>query len=55
MELFFLRHGPAEPKDDWTGDDEERPHSAAGELLVSEVAATLARQHVAPDLIHTSQ
>ncbi len=54
MELFFLRHGPAEPKDNWAGDDEERPLSAAGELLVAEVAATLARQHVAPDLILTS-
>lgn len=54
MKLFFLRHGPAEPKDDWAGDDEERPLSATGELLVAEVAATLARQHVAPDVILTS-
>lgn len=54
MQLLFLRHGPAEPKNDWRGDDEERPLSAQGRQLVSEVACSLPKQRTLPELILTS-
>lgn len=54
MELFFLRHGPAEPKADWSGDDIERPLSAAGRMVVTELAAALAGQKLQPDRVLTS-
>ena len=54
MELFFLRHGPAEPKANWSGDDIERPLSAEGRLVVAEVAASLAEHQIHPELVLTS-
>jgi phosphohistidine phosphatase len=54
MHLLLLRHGPAEPKNDWRGDDAERPLSTEGRLQVKDVAASLARQAVRPDVILTS-
>jgi phosphohistidine phosphatase len=54
MEVFFLRHGPTEPKANWRGDDIERPLSAQGRLVVSEVAAMLAEQKINPELVLTS-
>jgi phosphohistidine phosphatase len=54
MEVFFLRHGPAEPKATWSGDDIERPLSAEGRLLVGEVAASLAEHKLQVDLVLTS-
>lgn len=54
MELFFLRHGPAESKTGWAGDDIERPLSAEGRLLVTEVAASLAGYKFRPDIVLTS-
>jgi phosphohistidine phosphatase len=54
MQLLFLRHGPAEPKNDWSGDDEDRPLTAQGKLLVSDMACSLPRLKTRPDLILTS-
>lgn len=54
MQLLFLRHGPAEPKDGWSGDDEDRPLSVHGKLLVADVARSLPRLGTRPDLILTS-
>lgn len=54
MELIFVRHGPAESKDDWQGTDEERPLSPDGKLLVFDVAASLVRHQMHPELILTS-
>ncbi len=54
MHLLLLRHGPAEPKSDWKGEDADRPLSPEGRLQVKDVAASLARLTVTPDLILTS-
>ncbi len=54
MHLLLLRHGPTEPKSEWKGDDAERPLSAEGRLQVKDVAVSLARLTVHPDLILTS-
>ncbi len=54
MQLLFLRHGPAEAKNDWRGDDLERPLSAEGRLLVTDVAYSLVRQDTRLGLILTS-
>ncbi len=54
MQLLLLRHGPAEPKSHWKGADAERPLSAEGCLQVKDVAASLAKLTVCPDLILTS-
>ena len=54
MQLLFLRHGPAEARNDWRGDDEERPLSAQGKLLVADVAFSLTRQQTRPAVILTS-
>jgi phosphohistidine phosphatase len=54
MQLLFLRHGPAEPKSAWTGEDEHRPLSSEGRLLVADIACSLPRLKTRPDLIVTS-
>ena len=54
MQLFLLRHGPAEERDEWQGDDADRPLTADGKLLVADVGRTLARQGIRPDAIITS-
>ena len=54
MEVFFLRHGAAEPKADWSGDDIERPLSAEGRLVVAEVAAALVEHKLRVELVLTS-
>jgi phosphohistidine phosphatase len=54
MEVFFLRHGPAEPKANWSGDDIERPLSAEGRLIVAEVAASLVEHKPRVELVLTS-
>lgn len=53
MQLLFLRHGAAEPKTDWP-DDEQRPLSAEGRLLVADLACSLPRLKTRPDLVLTS-
>lgn len=54
MDLLLVRHGAAEPKADWSGDDTERPLSALGRLQVGDVAVSLGRLTVHPDLVVTS-
>ena len=54
MEVFFLRHGPAETKADWSDDDVERPLSEEGRLVVAEVAASLVKYQFHPELVLTS-
>lgn len=54
MQLLFLRHGPAEPKSEWRGDEVERPLTAEGRLLVTQVGWSLPKQHMVPELILTS-
>jgi phosphohistidine phosphatase len=54
MQLLFLRHGPAESKNEWSGDDDERPLSALGRLVVADVSCSLPKLSTRPDLILTS-
>jgi phosphohistidine phosphatase len=51
MEVFFLRHGAAEPKANWSGDDIERPLSAEGRLVVAEVATSLVEHKLRVELV----
>lgn len=54
MQLLFLRHGPAESKSEWTGDDEGRPLSAQGRLPVGDVTCSVPKLKARPDLVLTS-
>jgi phosphohistidine phosphatase len=54
MELYFLRHGAAAPRDDWEGEDASRPLTEQGREEVARVAAFLARTAPALDAIVTS-
>ena len=54
MQLLFLRHGPAESKNDWSGDDEDRPLSPEGKQVMNEVGRSLRKQGMRPELILTS-
>ncbi len=54
MHLLFLRHGPAESKNEWSGDDDDRPLSAHGKLVVTDVACSLPRLAARPEIILTS-
>jgi phosphohistidine phosphatase len=52
--LYFFRHGPAEPRNTWSGDDAERPLTNDGRQLVSEVAIAMLRSGLQPEIILTS-
>jgi phosphohistidine phosphatase len=54
MEIYFVRHGPAGERDEWRGDDYERPLTEEGRQLMISVAAGLKGQNISPDLILTS-
>lgn len=54
MKLYFLRHGPAADREDWPGNDAERPLTDEGVKLVERVAATIAGLGLEPDFILTS-
>jgi phosphohistidine phosphatase len=54
MELYFLRHGAAAPRADWTDDDALRPLTEQGREDVARMAALLARTAPALDAIITS-
>jgi phosphohistidine phosphatase len=54
MQLLFLRHGPAVAKTDWTAEEDARPLSAEGRLLVRDIACSLPRLKTHPDVIITS-
>ena len=54
MELYFLRHGLAGERSEWTGPDEARPLTEAGKTQTANEAAGLTRLGLVPDLILTS-
>jgi phosphohistidine phosphatase len=54
MKLFFLRHGKAESRSEWRGDDAERPLTPAGEEAMRREAEALRAMDLALDLIVTS-
>jgi phosphohistidine phosphatase len=54
MELYFLRHGTAEKRGEWPGDDGVRPLTEAGADTVRRAADTLRRAGLSVDLIVTS-
>jgi phosphohistidine phosphatase len=54
MRLYFLRHGPAEAREAWRGDDRERPLSQEGRRALHEAGPALAGLDLGVDLIVTS-
>lgn len=54
MKLYFLRHGLAEDRAGWKGDDAARPLTEEGEKRMEREAATIAALDPAPDAILTS-
>jgi len=54
VNLYFLRHGLAGDRDDWTGDDFSRPLTEEGHERMAREAATLARLDIKLDWIITS-
>lgn len=54
MELVFLRHGPAVDREDWKGDDADRPLTADGVDRTKEVIRGLKALKVKPDVIFSS-
>ncbi len=54
MEILFLRHGIAEERETWKGDDRARPLTARGRRAMERTAVRLAGLGVAPELIVTS-
>ena len=54
MELYILRHGLADSREEWTGPDAERPLTDKGRSRSRAAARGLARLGVAPDIILTS-
>jgi len=54
MKVYFLRHGKAENRLEWQGDDDDRPLTAAGEEELRREAEALRALGLAPDVIVTS-
>ena len=54
MVVYFLRHGEAGKKDEWQGDDSERPLNKEGMERMKQEAAAIARLDLGLDLIITS-
>ena len=54
MRVYFLRHGKAEDRAAWRGDDAARPLTAAGEKEMRREAKLLRAMDLALDLIVTS-
>ncbi|MBP1597802.1 MAG: phosphohistidine phosphatase, SixA [Acidobacteria bacterium] len=54
MELYFLRHGLAESRSEWKGDDADRPLTQEGVERMERSAAMIARLGLEPDAILTS-
>ena len=54
MRLYFLRHGIAAPREEWSGDDALRPLTDTGRKRLRQVAAALAELQLGIDLIITS-
>jgi len=54
MILYFLRHGLAGDRGEWTGDDFERPLTEEGKKRMAREAATLVKMSLDLDMILTS-
>jgi phosphohistidine phosphatase len=54
MRLYFMRHGPAEARTDWAGDDHERPLSDDGRKVLRRSIPALAALGLGVDVIVTS-
>ncbi|MRS12244.1 MAG: hypothetical protein EG823_04130 [Actinobacteria bacterium] len=54
MKLYFLRHGPALSREEWTGDDDLRPLSEHGVSVIREVARHMARLRLGIEVALTS-
>ena len=54
MELVFLRHGLAAVREDWKGDDADRPLTADGTDRTKEVVRGLRTLKIRPDVILSS-
>ncbi len=54
MELYFLRHGLAGDREEWTGDDDLRPLTPAGKKRLAGEAKVLAHLKLKIDAIITS-
>jgi phosphohistidine phosphatase len=52
--VYFLRHGKAESRSEWTGDDADRPLTPAGEEAMRREAEALRALDLALDIIVTS-
>ena len=54
MILYFLRHGQAGDRADWTGDDDERPLTKKGKESLGREAETIVQLDLRVDVILTS-
>ncbi len=54
MKLYFLRHGQAMDRQEWKGNDSERPLTEEGKERMQRAAATIARLDLALDAVLTS-
>ena len=54
MRIFFLRHGKAEDRAEWRGDDAARPLTAEGEVAMRREAKAIRAMDLALDVIVTS-
>ena len=54
MRIYFLRHGKAEDRAEWRGDDASRPLTAAGEEEMRREAKSMRVMGLVPDVIVTS-
>lgn len=54
MDLYFLRHGRALPRSEWTESDEKRPLTEKSVCALAHEVWTLARMGVKPDVLITS-
>lgn len=54
MELYFLRHGLAGQRGEWTGDDSQRPLTEEGQVRMAREAETIAALNLKFDWIVSS-
>ena len=54
LNLYFLRHGQAENRQDWHGDDSERPLTTEGKKRMKREAATIWKLGLSLDAIISS-
>jgi phosphohistidine phosphatase len=52
--VYFLRHGVAAKRGEWTGDDDLRPLTDEGRAALARAAGAIARLEIAPAAIVTS-